>query len=394
MPTGSNTQRKNASVRSKTPLLLQKRNTSAAGEAEAVGRRKCLCRSCLWFAVVGIGEVSNAVGTVDALADQFASGGSYASGAMQTHPRFVSQSVRFHCAPTIRMHVVQLAELAAVIAHHGPALLYRHSTVPPEAINSYWTASRVRLDLWHQTLARFNRAKNSGNHYRMRCWWQDHMGVLEEILASELLTRVIAAIAEGSDRAGHRDEFSPIAQAIYLSHLEARNRVQAAILDRRGCTVSDAVRLNRLRCMIERWIDVLIGQLAGHDLELARYGIDIERTTAHAKDYELSVASPTRETIAWLTRASMTDAIRQKVAKNPSLPQANRDVADSALLILRPDLFDSVGNLKSLWMHRIENDSDRTDHMIGEYLRPDVEESPTASAFDMIHAAALSQWFR
>ncbi|EMI51824.1 hypothetical protein RSSM_06761 [Rhodopirellula sallentina SM41] len=53
-----------------------------------------------------------------------------------------------------------------------------------------------------------------------------------------------------------------------------------------------------------------------------------------------------------------------------------------------------LGRLKSLWLHRIENDSERTDRMIGEYLRPDVEESPTATAFDMIHAAALSQWFR
>jgi len=292
------------------------------------------------------------------------------------------------------MHVVQLAELAAVIAHHGPALLHRHSSVPPEAVNGYWTASRLRLDLWHQTLARFNRAKNSGNHYRMRCWWQDHMGVLEEILASEILTRVVAAIADGTDRAGQRDEFSPIAQAIYLSHLEARNRVQAAILDRRGCTVSDAVRLNRLRCMIERWIDVLIGQLAGHDPELVRYGIDIDRTTAHARDCGLGITSPARETVAWLTRTTMTDTLRQKVAKNPALPQANRDVADSTLLILRPDMFDSVGTLKSLWMHRIENDSHRTDQMIGDYLRPELETSPTASAFDMIHSAALSQWFR
>lgn len=292
------------------------------------------------------------------------------------------------------MHVVQLAELAAVITHHGPALLYRHSSVPPEAISSYWTASRLRLDLWHQALARFNLAKNSGNHYRMRCWWQDHMGVLEEILTSELLTRVIAAIADGIDRAAQRDEFSPIAQAIYLSHLEARNRVQAAILDRRGCSVGDAVRLNRLRCTIERWIDVLIGQLAGYDLALVRYGIDVERTTSYAKDFDLYGTSPARETIAWLTRASLTDTIRPKLAKHAALPQANRGVADSALMMLRPDMFDSVGTLKSLWMHRIENDSHRTDQLIGEYLRPELDGSPKVNAFDMLDNAALSQWFR
>lgn len=326
---------------------------------------------------------------------RFASGGKCALGAM---PSTGSLEHRISSAPLpvlpIRMHVAQIAELAAVLAHHGPALLYRHSSIPPEAINQYWSASRLRLDLWHQTLARFQHTLSSGDHYRMRCWWQDHMGVLEEILASEVLTRVVAAIADGIDRADHRDEFSPIAQAIYLSHLEARNRVQAAILDRRGCTVSDAVRLNRLRRTTERWIDVLVGRLAGYDGELVRYGIDRERTAAHAQDYDLSGTSPTRETVAWLTRASLTDAIGQKVAKTPSLPQANRDVADSVLLILRPDLFDSIGSLKSLWMHRIENDTARGDQMIEDYLRPEVENSPTATAFDMVQATALSQWFR
>lgn len=292
------------------------------------------------------------------------------------------------------MHVVQLAELAAVLAHHGPALLYRHAAIPPEAINGYWTASRLRMDLWNQTLARFNRAKSSGNHYRMRCWWQDHIGVLEEILTSELLTRVVVAIADGSDRAGGRDDFSPIAQAIHLSHLEACNRVQSAILDRRGCSVQDAVRLNQLRCMIERWIDVLVGHLSGADPELVRYGIDEKRVRSHASDASDMVASPGRETLSWLTRASMIDGLRRKVSRTPSLPQANREVANSAMMILRPDLFDSVGTLKSLWMHRIERDSDRTDQMIEDYLRLDVDQSPTAAAYDVIHAAALAQWFR
>lgn len=292
------------------------------------------------------------------------------------------------------MHVVQLAELASVLTHHGPAILYRHASVPPEAINGYWTASRLRMDLWNQALARFNRAKVSGNHYRMRCWWQDHIGVLEEILVSEVLTRVVAALADGVDRAGSRDEFSPIAQAIHLSHLEARNRVQLAILDRRGCAVQEAVRLNKLRRMTERWIDVLIGHLSGADPALVRFGIDAQRTQSYADESDLFLTSPGRETIAWLTRASMTDGLRRNMAKSPSLPQANREVGDSTILMLRPDLFDSVGVLKSLWVHRIENDSNRTDQMIQDYLRPNVDDSPTSTAFDSIHATALAHWFR
>lgn len=292
------------------------------------------------------------------------------------------------------MHVVKLAELAAVMAYHGPALLYRHASVPPNAVSCYWTASRQRQNLWHQSLMRFDRAADQADPLRMRRWWLEHFGVLEEIFVSELLTRVIAAIADGVDRASGCDEFSPIAQAIYLSHLDVRNRVQAVILDRRGCTVYDAVRLNRLRRTIERWTDVLIGQLAGYDRELARYGIDIHRTALHASESDWQTTSPARETIQWLTRASMANSIRRRVAANASLPHANKSVADSVLLILRPDLFDSVGTLKSLCLHRIENQTQLTEQMIKDYLRADLNASPTMSAIDMMHDAAITQWLR
>lgn len=292
------------------------------------------------------------------------------------------------------MHVAHLADLAAVLAHHGPAMLARRAPIPPEAITAYWTASRNRLDLWHQVMTRFNRVKASGDYFRMRCWWTEHMSVLEEILASELLTRVIAALGDSVDRRAGTDECSPITQAIHLSHLEARNRVQWAILDRRGCSVTDAVRLNRLRRVTERWIDALIGGLAAHDHELLHYGMDATRTQSHAQSARESCTPPARDTVAWLTRAAMTEGFRQHLSARVSLPQANRAVADSVLLMIRADMFDSVGVLKSLWMHRIENNANQTDQMIEEFLRPDVNESKTASALDQLHATALAQWFR
>ncbi|TWT56093.1 hypothetical protein [Allorhodopirellula solitaria] len=292
------------------------------------------------------------------------------------------------------MHVVKLAELAAVMTHHGPALLYRHASVSPEAVNCYWTASRQRLELWHQALIRFQRAKDDADSSRVQEWWQDHIGVVEEILASELLTRVMAAIADGSDRASGRDEFSPIAQAIYLSHLEVRNRVQMLLLDRRGCSVSDAMRLNRLRRLVERWIDVLIGELACYDEELLRYGVDEERTRCHADDSDGLASSPQRQMVGCLIRASMTDSIQRRVAERASLPLANQAVAESVLLMLRPEMFDSVGVLKSLCLHRIENQATRTDQMIDDYLRPNLDDSPTASAIDTVNDTAWAQWYR
>ncbi|GAB5517456.1 hypothetical protein [Rhodopirellula baltica] len=292
------------------------------------------------------------------------------------------------------MHVVQLTELASVLAYHGPAMLLQRRPISPEAIAQYWSASRNRLDLWHQVMARFNRVKSTGDFYRMRCWWTDHMGVLEEILASEVLTRVVAAIGDGIDRRNGTDECSPITQAIHLSHLEARNRVQWAILDRRGCSVTDAVRLNRLRRVTERWIDVLVGSISAYDAELTRFGMDLTRTRSHATAARECSTTPSHETVAWLTRAAMTEGFQKHVAKQASLPAANQGVADSVMMMMRADLFDSIGTLKSLWMHRIESKVDQTDQMISEFLRPDVNESTTVNAYEQLHATALAQWFR
>lgn len=292
------------------------------------------------------------------------------------------------------MHIASFAELAAVLANSGPSMLHQHRPVSPEAVNAYWSTSRSRLDLWHQAMARFTHAKATGDPVRMRVWWEQHLGVLEEILVSELMTRTVAAIADGLDRREGNDHFSPITQAIYLSHLEARNRVLSAILDRRGCPVPDAVRLNQIRRASERWIDALIGRLSGADGQLARFGLDISRVAEHARDARESAAIETTAATAWLTHAAMADGLSRRLTPRASLPHANRAVADSVLMILGPHLFDGLGMPKSLWMHRITSHVDRTDQKLDEERRRDEIPSAKASVLDMIQASAIAHWFR
>ncbi|MEM6779210.1 MAG: hypothetical protein AAF670_16260 [Planctomycetota bacterium] len=292
------------------------------------------------------------------------------------------------------MHAAQFAQLASVLSQMGPSLMTRRCPVTPEAINQYWVASRSRLDLWHQTLARFTQARASGDATRLRRWWDQHTGVLEEIMVSEIMTRVVVAVAEGVDRGAAKDDFLPIAHAIHLSHLEARNRVQATLLDRRGCAVADAVRLNQLRRMVERWIDTLVGNLAATDERLIRYGVDAIRVRSHAAEARETRTIADFETIGWLTRTAMMEGLQRKLSPRVSLPRANQAVANSILLMMRSDMFDSVGTLKSLWMHRMEADVALADQMLEEFLQRDLDQSKTASAMDLMHAATLAQWFR
>ena len=291
------------------------------------------------------------------------------------------------------MHCVLTADLAALLSHHGPAILYLREAVPPEAVAQYWTSSRNRFELWHQTLARYRAAEKDDDFQSLRQWWQDHVAVMEEVLVTEMLTRVIASIAAGLEDECDQQEISPVTHAVHLSHLEARNRVQQIMLFGRGNSVQDAVRLNRLRRGVERWTDVMIGRLSVESSNALRYAVEPLRAKEYCEEARAVGHGPARETSAWLMGASMHDMLRRRVSDHAALPAANQAVTKSVMLMLRPELFDSVGTLKSLWLHRLEIGTERTDQMIDELNAPDINEATTAIGVEMFNEPYFERWY-
>ena len=291
------------------------------------------------------------------------------------------------------MHSILTADLAALLSQHGPAILYRGEVIPPEAVTQYWSASRKRFDLWNQTLSRYRVAEKSGDSVRLRAWWREHISVLEEIFVGEMLTRVLAALAAGLDEQSDTEEVSPVTHAIYLSHLESRNRVQQMMLFGRGNSVQDAVKLNRLRQGTERWIDALIGRMSIQTPTTIRYAIRPERAGEFASEMRGYGHGPGLNTASTLMNTAMHDMLQRRTTAKPALPVANRAVAESVLMMLRPDLFDSVGHLKSLWLHRMEMDAERTDRVLDELADNDLDKATTASAVEMTHEKYFERWY-
>ncbi len=291
------------------------------------------------------------------------------------------------------MHCVLIADIAALVSQHGPAVLYRRDAIPPEAVTAYWASNRTRFELWHQTMSRYQSAQQSGESMILRNWWREHIVVLEEVLVTEILTRVIAALAAGLDEASDSDEIAPVTHAVHLSHLEARNRVQQMMLFGRGNSVQDAVRLNRLRQGVERWTDALIGRMSVQSPTTIRYAINPRRANVYAEEMRVYGHGPSRDTASWLMNAAMHDMLRQRTSRVAALPEANRNVAQSVLLMLRPDLFDSVGTLKSLWLHRMQIDTDRTNRVLDELNAPDIDDAATATGIEMTHESYFERWY-
>jgi hypothetical protein len=287
------------------------------------------------------------------------------------------------------MHCLNLADLAAILAHHGPSILYRRRQVPTDAVTRYWSACRQRFDLWHHAFGRYREIEQQGNAAHRRSWWETHHPLLEEILVSEMLTRVYAAVGAGLDSDADQAEISPVVHSVYLSQLEARNRVLHLMVYGRGNSIDEAVRLNRLRREVDRWTDVLIGQLTAAAPGSLDYAICRQRASGHASEANSHGSGNLGDTLRWLSAATMRDALARRLHATSALPEANRKVAEAVMLCLRPDLFDSVGLLKSLWIHRLEAGADQTDQVLSQLSASDLGEADKLKGFEAVRDPQL-----
>ena len=291
------------------------------------------------------------------------------------------------------MHAVQLVDLAAVISLHGPALLYQPALISPEAAQTYWITNRGRFDAWHRQLGMHHQSQFSGDQKQLVQWWKDNQGLLDEILLSEPLVRVYAALAASLDRSFRTDEIAPTTHSVYDSHLEVRRRVLQIIANDCSGAIEEAVRLNRLRVSIERWSDTLLGYLM---IEVGDavipYAFEAGRVIAFADDARQMPQGVARETAGWLTSAAMRDALVRQTSGEIVSEQANRKVADAVLMCLRPDLFDSIGQLKSLWLHRLQKGAEQTDRVLDQLSRVDINSAPILGGYEMIRHSQFGRW--
>lgn len=291
------------------------------------------------------------------------------------------------------MHSIQLVDLAAVLALHGPSLLYQQNLISEEVMQKYWIVSRARFDQWHRRLGQHREFELDNNQRALVDWWRENPGLSDEILLSEPLTRVFAAIGMALDLSTEIEEISPITQSVYVSHLEARKRVLQIIVDDHTMPMGEAVRLNRLRSTTERWTDTLLGYLTVQAGDCTMpLGFDHSRIRAFADEARQLPLGAARETTCWLLSAAMRDAVIRLSCEQVAFAKENKDVADSVLMSLRPDLFDSVGVLKSLWLHRLERGAEQTDRVLKQLALADLSDADILGSYETVRGSNFGRW--
>lgn len=264
------------------------------------------------------------------------------------------------------MHPHQLVEVAALVAGQGPVLLKAAPRCSEAGLEQYWVASKCRLDRWGRTLKQYSLRMQEPAAPRSLLW-SAAQPLLEEILASEVLTRVWTALGCGIDKQEQTSEIGPIVRGVYIGHLEARNRVLSMMLTGQGFGVEAAVVLNRLRFRIERWTDMLLGYL--HTAcDVREFAFDVDRLQEFTDDIKHELLQPSGP-FAWqIVLTSLRAALARSLPCEPVNADLHERICSSILSCFDPELFDSTGAFKSLWLVRMTNVARDTQGMIDALL--------------------------
>ncbi|HEV3004394.1 MAG TPA: hypothetical protein VGX78_08020 [Pirellulales bacterium] len=279
------------------------------------------------------------------------------------------------------MHAHEMVEFAALVSAHGPLLIERRAELSAAGLAQYWAASRCRLDRWARVLKCqsilppdsppvVNRDQSfspgDGSVDRVPAGYLN--SVLVEILAGEVLARVWSAVLAAADRRRSTCDAAPIAESVLAGHVEARNRALKFLAHGPGITSHDAVELNRIRQRSERWTDLLLGHLCTID--------DVSELAFHpslALDFAHDLRGHPAWTIggqAWpLALVSMRAGFHRDLDLTSPNADLNARIASAVLACFPPELFDSTGLIRTLWMARLAGTAADIQGMVTEQFQ-------------------------
>ena len=127
------------------------------------------------------------------------------------------------------MNANDSAELAANLALYSPELVRKATLITDFALAEYWEASRDRQSSWWRAVTEWRHGIHSPEDAIDA--WPAIKPVIEEMLVSELLTRVWSALADVHDHAYREPVYQPIARNILIAHVDVRNRIWSMLLN-------------------------------------------------------------------------------------------------------------------------------------------------------------------
>ena len=252
------------------------------------------------------------------------------------------------------MHASLLAELGSWIAVYSSNLIFGDNEQPMLVGTNYWIASQTRSQRWMSALRMFeDDFKNQNVRHDP---WPALEIVVQEILLSELLTRVWSATVTTYDVYHNADELHGLAHSVHIRHQEAKNRALRILLSGQATNEAAFDRMNALRRRIERWTDLFLSQLPDPK-HAANFGFDASRITDYIGENREQLPSDFQMRQRVLAATFTTDLIRD-VTSSSANPELNREIVSGVLACFPADRFDSYGlpkSLRTVWLEKSGN---------------------------------------
>lgn len=243
------------------------------------------------------------------------------------------------------MHPITVAEFASTFVRFVPAWLSHRVKPDHGSVQRYWLYTRYRHDDWSGRLAEHSQAIERQGICAREHRWTEITPVIQEVLMTEPLARVLMIVGNLFERLRITDELAALANSALQSHTEARNRCLHLMVFGQGLSVQRAVRFNRLRRKLERYSDQLLASLPEHPSKYDQY-FEPECVDEPPKD----IAANSH---CWLTlHTQLISSLLWKNVQNDIEWRSvngrlNSQIVQSVLGMLPQQLFDDVGAPRS-----------------------------------------------
>lgn len=261
------------------------------------------------------------------------------------------------------MNARRLAKTAALIAASSEKLISSPQLRKRFDAEAYWKTCEKRLQCWNRALAMFKEDLREGSDHSP---WPALAVVGEEILYSEVLTRIWTAVLSISDRDQNDREMDAILRAIWIGHLAARNQVLVLIYKGQQQGIEAAANLDRQRRRLERWTDILLSRFA-HLGDVEMFCFDPERVGDWSKEHRQLQAAEYRQ--QWnLLVASFQKSLGKGNEQQAANPDLNRQLVVTIAACIpegqgKERLEESIP-----WLARMTETAEQMESLINEYI--------------------------
>jgi len=277
------------------------------------------------------------------------------------------------------MYAGELVELAALLAINASGVMRRVERWSGSGLRQYWLASKSRQERWNWAFKQCSQPPPKRKSTQQR--EHDLTGpgsvlrpLLEEILISEILTRVWTAICCGCEQQRQLEEATPLVRNVFGSHLEARHRSLNSLVSGDHLDADTTAALDRLRRRVEGWNDLLLGYVA-ESCDVDEFAFSPARTRDFSHDAE---DASDRAQIWSLLMTSLRNTFRSGMAQPTRNHALNLRIAAGIVSSLPGDLVDSTGLMRSLWPLRMQHVAQDAARLIEQLLdlEPPVDPLP------------------